>query len=312
MYAKKCDELKIVLNDENLCKEATEYFENIDARMLYVINKGQLEGIIFRNDYFRGKETGDIINRKFKYLIFTEKKNEKELEQEALKMFIDYKSVVEIPVVDSAMRLVFSYVRIGKAYDVMPGRFEELYGNSSNFARFLKEKIGQDRVIYSDAPELLRTYLLRYGTDIVVKQKSEAVENGLYDEELLRCYEYEIFGERVRKNKMLVNFFELPDTKELTNLTLEERERIERARELSSQYYLQNYSTNFNIKKIVNKVIGEGELVYELIPALKSVARFSLIDGLCYNVDFCSKYVNVLNGKRMTTDVPDDTIGAFL
>lgn len=39
MYAKKCNELKIALNDENLCKEAAKYFKNKDTRMLYVINR---------------------------------------------------------------------------------------------------------------------------------------------------------------------------------------------------------------------------------------------------------------------------------
>ena len=308
MYAKKCNELKIALNDENLCKEAAKYFKNKDTRMLYVINKERLEGIVFRNDYFRGKDAESIINKTFKYIVFAEEKEERGLEQEALKLFLAYKSVTEVPVVDSEMHLLFSYVRVGKAYDVMPERFGELYGGSNNLARFLDNKVSQDEIIYSDAPEVLTAYLSDYGVDRIVKQKDKTLNNGLRDEELFKQYECEVFRERVIKNKMSVTFFELPDIQELSSLTLEERKRIENARELSSQYYLKNYSKNQDIEELVNRVIGERELADELIPALKSVARFVLIDGLCCNVDFSSKYVNVLNGKRVTTDIPDNAM----
>ena len=118
-----------------------------------------------------------------------------------------------------------------------------------------------------------------------------------------------MFQKRVEKDSMRVAFFELPEIHELTNLLGEEIDRIHLAKERTTQYYLQNYLENQETKKLVDEVLGKNKKLEDLISALKSVARFVLQDGICYNADFSSESVNVVDGRRVTTDVPGGVCG---
>lgn len=310
MYAKRNDKVLIVENNSDLIEKADEFFAQKNANTLYVYENGILYGIVCQNDYYRNRNKGDIVNKSFKYLTYMQEQTEEESAQLAVQMFVKYKSIKEIPVVDKEMHLCYSYIRMGTAYDVMPARFAELYGNSERLARFIDKNVEDHICIYTDNPSLLETYLDKYEVKRkVTYERSGSGESGRCMEKILEDFEYELFQKRVEKDSMRVAFFELPEIHELTNLLGEEIDRIHLAKERTTQYYLQNYLENQEMKKLVDEVLGKNKKLEDLISALKSVARFVLQDGICYNADFSSESVNVVDGRRVTTDVPGGVCG---
>lgn len=309
MYVTKCNEITVVeFDDTLLCKAGAFFEENADA-ILYVVKEGGLLGIVTRIDYNKNKENGNILNTNFKKIQCTNEQSEDEIFIEAYGFFEKYKNVSELPVIDEGGKLLFSVVRKGSVYDVFPGRFKELYGFNAGFAEFIKGYKEQKLKISADAPELMDEYLASYMDRTAYEVRRDEDDVSRKAEELFKEYELSLFWDRVQKYQMKVHFFELPVVEDLVRISEGEKERVRNAKKCTTQYYLQNYNTNGDIQELVDKVLGNGNLSAEFVDALRAVAKVVFRKGLCQNADYESTYVNVINGRRMTTDVPQQPQG---
>lgn len=299
----------ITVSYEKVLAVADNFFNNNTSSILYVLQKEILIGIVTKADYDKNFENGNIINTHFKRLYMRAEKTEEELLQEAQEIFARCKNISELPVVDSKGRLCFSFVRKGGVYDVLPNRFLELYGINREFADYvvmLKEK---HITVSADTPQLLLDYLNRYTKGKTFEIRRAFIDAQYEAEELFKEFEYWMFQKRVLEFRQKLVFLELPILADLCELSEEEKIRIRNAKEKTMLYYLENCSYDKEARDLAKRVLGKDSIQQELIDALKTVARISIKGGLCYNVDFISNYVNVVNGKRVTTDVPDVSDG---
>lgn len=309
MYVTKCNEITAVeFDDTLLCRAGAFFEENADA-ILYVVKEGVLYGIVTRIDYNKNKESGNILNTNFKKIHCTSEQNEDAIYEEAYNFFEKYKNVSELPVINESGKLLFSVVRKGSVYDVFPGRFKELYGFNAGFATFIKGRMEQKLKISADAPELMDEYLASYMDRTAYEVSRDEGDESQKAEELFKEYELSVFRERVRKYQMKVCFVELPVADDLMMLSEGEKERIRNAKKCTTQYYLQNYNMNRDIQELVDKVLRKRNISAEFVDALRTVAKVVFRKGICQNADYESPHVHVINGRRMTTDVPQQSQG---
>ena len=309
MYVTKCNEVTVAELDDTLLCKADAFFGNNTDGILYVVKGGVLLGIVTRIDYNKNKENGNILNRNYKKILCTGEKSEVRLMEEAYKVFEEYKNISELPVTDENGRLLFSFIRTGTVYDVLPGRFHELYGFGDGFAEYIKGFKKTKIRISADVPQIMERYLSCYMDENAYELVQEKDGFSYGAEELFREYEFSLFRERVQKYGMRVLFCELPSADVLERLTKEEAARVKNAKKRTTQYYLQNYSTNSEVRGLVDRVMGDDIVSGEFIDALRAVARVVFREGICRNAEYSSKYVNVVNGRRVTTDVPQHTEG---
>lgn len=303
MYAKRYDEVSEVEYYENIAEVANCFFSKNTDRILYVIKDSILFGIITQIDYKKNKENGKIINSDFKRIYLGKNRAEEELCREAEAIFTTYKNIGEIPVIDEQGVLCYVYKREGEASDVFPNRFLELYSGNDKLAKYISRLGREDATISADSPEMLQEYLERClgKSDYKIGRNCH---DAMFDaERIFEEYEMEIFCNRVRERSSQFVFLKFPCVEKLTVLTEEEMGRFSMAKERTAQYYLQNYSYSEEVQKLAVRVLGE-DANQEFIDAQKVIARFLIKGGLCYNTDIESKYVNVVNGRRVTTDVP--------
>lgn len=308
MYAKRYDEVARVEYYENIAEEAGCFFSKDTDRVLYVFKDGALFGIITQIDYKKNKENGNIINLNFKRLLQEKGKTENELCRDAEEIFITYKNIGEIPVVDENGTLQYVYKREGEASDVFPHRFFELYGGNDKLAKYISGLGRGEVTISADSPEMLKDYLRLWGVTSKYRISKE-LHDAMYDaERIFEEYELEIFCNRVKEKRSRFVFLTFPCVEKLTVLNEDELERFNLAKERTAQYYLQNYNYDEEIRKLAGRVLGS-DANQEFVDAQKVIARFLIKGGLCYNTDNGSRYVNVINGRRVTTDVPETPDG---
>lgn len=300
MYAMRRDDLKTVVYNEEIQSQAEYFFCETEQELLYVLKDKVLYGIITKNDFINKKKQGKIINTEFKRLC-SEQKTEEQLCTEAEGFFMRYKTIKELPVVDGRGILLYAYVRQGECLDVFPGRFRELYGNGRGFADYVECMEGR-RVIEADHPEMLEQYLRLHGCQKEYEICKDSRKTKIGVEQLLQQYELEAFRKRLESIGENAVFLELPQQELLNSLSIEEKTRMYRSSENTLQYYLRNYEIDTDIQELARRVLGE-DATKEFIESQDVPSQYILKDGVCYNSDFIGTYVNVVNGRRVTTDV---------
>lgn len=306
MYALRCEKVESIRYSEIMQEEARVFFGCKEHEMLYVLKDKVLYGIITRNDYYYNRENGNILNRQFKCL-YSEGKSEDALCREAEKFFARYKTIKELPVVDEAGRFLYVYIRQGEPLDVFPERFKSLYGGNRGFADYVEELKGE-LSLSADSPEELEQYFKQYACQKSYEIKKGASREGLLEaEDLFREYELELFKRRISCMEEQVFFVELPQQEYLQTLNEDEKQRIQQSSEKTVQFYLRNFDRDVKVQELVKRILEENankEFVQSNVPS-----QYVVRDGLCYNMDFNSSYVNVINGRRITTDGPEHSDG---
>lgn len=303
MYARRCEEIARLQNNHDMFSDVDDFFGVAENETMYVFEGSILFGIITRIDYNKNRGNGKLINTEFKRLLLQENKTEEMVTREAEELFSLYKNIGELPVVNEAGELQYVLKREGEPSDVFPYRFCELYGGNERLAKYISE-LGEGRKkISTDSPEILCDYLKNYMDEDEYEICFAQYEAPYNAEKIVEEYELEVFSERVKENASNFFFMRLPYAEELTTLQEEELERCGKAEKKTMQFYLQNYSYDEEIQKLAHCVLGS-DANQEFVDAQKVVASFVVKGGLCYNTDKKSKYVNVVNGRRVTTDVP--------
>ena len=306
MYALRCDKVKSICYSERMQEEAQVFFECEEHEMLYVLKDEVLYGIITKNDYIHNKKNGNILNREFKRLC-SEGKSEVALCREAEKMFTRHKTIRELPVVDATGKLQYTYIRQGEPLDVFPERFGALYGESRGFADYA-EGLKGELLISADSPEVLEQYFERYACRESYQIKKDVTSGWLEAEVLFREYELELFKRRVLGMEERVCFVELPQQECLRALDESEKERIRHSSERTVQFYLRNFERDVAATDLAKRILG-GDANKEFVQSQNVPSQYVIRDGICYNMDFSSSYVNVVNGRRITTDGPERSDG---
>ena len=306
MYALRCEKVNTICYSEIMQEEARVFFCCKEHEMLYVLKDEVLYGIITRNDYYNNRENGNILNRQFK-CICSEGKSEEAICREAESFFGRYKTIKELPVVDEAGRFLYAYNRQGEPLDVFPERFQALYGENRGFADYVKEIEGE-LSFSADSPKDLEQYFKQYDCQKTYDIKKSVSEGRFEAENLFREYELELFKRRISCMEAQVFFVELPKQEYLQSLDGDEKQRIQQSGEKTVQYYLRNFDRDVKVQELVKRVLEE-DANAEFVRSQNVPSQYVIRDGLCYNMDFTSSHVNVINGRRVTTDGPECSDG---
>ena len=301
----KSIEVSTITYSEELSASAEIYFSQ-NERILYVLKDNLLYGIITYADFNKNRNNGQLVNVNYKYITDNGEKSEEELRREAGRIFEEYRNVTGIPVVDTEKKLLYEFLREGSGLNVMPNRFQALYGNNKKLAEYISGLTLKPIRIATEYPEILNAYLARYhcGSNIEVRQKFSN-EEYYESEKVFTEFEEMVFKEKLAKTQKRF-FFELPIGVKISSLTEEEKQRVLQEKQKTTSYYLQNYGFDAEVSELAKKILGEDYCNQEFIDSLKMESRCVLKDGLCYNIEHNSKYVNVVNGRRNTTDCPEE------
>ena len=306
MHVVKNMEMNTVSYDEKLDDLVEIYFKQ-NEKILYVLNGERLCGVITNADFNKNRNNGKLVNENFKFIVSDGKKAEEQLIIEAENILGEYKNIIEVPVIDNEGKLLYEFLREGSVLDVMPGRFQALYGGNGKLAEYISELTLKPIRIATDYPEILKAYLSKYGCNMEVEVEQEFYDGEYYEaEQVFSDFEKRMFKEKLKKGQERI-FLEVPVGQKMSSLTEPEKRRIGEAKRKTTYYYLQNYGFDSEVNVLAKQILGEEYCNQEFIDSQKMTSRFVIKEGLCYNIDYQSRYVNVINGRRITTDIPAET-----
>lgn len=222
-------------------------------------------------------------------------------------------------------------VEVDDKLDITIERWNALYKLNDKIIKYLKSLNYKTIIVTGPYKEQISNELTRYGTNLNIlclneddiqkldKDSSLIIDTNNHISELKRkifnqvvfslnelCEnaEYYYFVNEISKNNSIgIQVFEFPDIKEFTNLTEDEKRRIEFDHHY--RYYYERYKDNEEIANLLSRVLGN-LFTDEFIESRNHMPNVYLKNGSCFLENSDNPYCMSLDGKRRTTNQPQE------
>ncbi len=286
-------------------------------------DREKVTGIISFKDFYKGSENGNYpVNKKFRKIVF-HAEYRKEVER-----FFEETEYQSIPVVNEDGELVECFIRTeserrqewdqDKWIDISNPHLAKLVKNkgwekiticitdvqSDQIYRYFKhyefmfEKI--EKVLWYNLLETGETdiVIVYYKTDMDVHAECYSFAS------LLMELEYRWLLHKCKEKNVRLYMVSIPTNHNVWNVTEEEKKRISVSEEKNWTEYLKNKEL---YSELLEQVLDRKDDLDEFTESCMDLPPVIVKGRLCYEREHTGKYVNVINGNRITTGTPDNT-----
>lgn len=315
------DSMVITVDDINVSKLGKFFIEYPERLVFVVDNNDRITGIITRDKFEKNRNSGVIV-KEFSFVRF---------QMDYLNLIEDFfnnKNYRWLPVLDNENRLIEYYIRVREPfYDVEKMMQKSNWLNvSTNYLAKLVQLKGYRKLkilVNNAVGKKAYLYFKHYEKFFQNVEKIQLSEvESINDEEcLIWSYEetslleikepvlylYELCAEldfflllyKCKKKNMKIYLSTCPNFDNVWNLTEEEKKR----KHMHWNRFVENYDMYENLLKEV--LIDIDDLEY-FIETYENIPNTILKDGIYCMNDYTGKYVNVVNGCRITLDSQEE------